>query len=122
MVHTIDQQVAEIRGLLETRLRVRGHSLAVQVRKAGRALPRAVRRDLAYMVQSADLVKNPKLARMVDPSHAQRAHRNAVAYLNTINPRERRITAAVNVVASIALVLLVTGAVVLYVLVQRGFV
>ncbi|WP_394179278.1 hypothetical protein [Yoonia maritima] len=122
MVHTIEQQVAEIRGLLETKLRVRGPSLAAQVRKAGRALPRAVRRDLAFMVQSADLVKNPKLARMVDPQRAERAHRNTVAYLNTVDAREQRITAVINVAASIALAVLVTAAVVLYVLVQRGFV
>ena len=122
MVHTIEQQVAEIRGLLETKLRVRGPSLAAQVRKSGRALPRAVRRDLAFMVQSADLVKNPKLARMVDPHRAERAHRNTVAYLNTVDAREQRITAVINVAASIALAVLVTAAVVLYVLVQRGFV
>jgi hypothetical protein len=122
MGQMIEQNIAEIRALLETKLRVRGASLAVQLRKARRQLPRAVRRDLTYLVESAELSQNPKLVRMVDTTRVARAHRNAVAFLENVDLREQRITGLINVVAAIALAILVTVALVIYVLVQRGYV
>lgn len=122
MVHMIEQNVAEIRALLESKLRVRGATLAVQVRKAGRRLPRAVRRDLTYLVESIELIKNPKLVRMVDANRTARAHRNTVAFLEGVNLREQRITGLINIVAAIALAILATAGLVIYVLVQRGYV
>lgn len=122
MVQTLEQQVDEIRTLLEIKLRVRGKTFDAQIKKAGRLLPRAVRRDVQFLSQSVELVKNPKLARMVDPARAQKAHGNVVTFLNTVDRREQQLTALINVTASIAFVVLVTAAVLLYVLVQRGFV
>ncbi len=118
----VHQQVTELRVLLDEKLGVRGRTLAIQIRKAGRLLPRHVRRDATYIAQSVALTDNPKLARMVDNAKLQRAHANVVAYLNSINVTERRVTAALNLAASIAFALLVTAVLVLFVLVQRGFV
>ena len=122
MVHMIEQNVAEIRALLESKLRVRGASLAVQARKAGRRLPRAVRRDLAYLIESSELIRNPKLVRMVDTNHTARAYRNTVAFLERVDLREQRITKLINLAAAIALAVLATAALVIFVLVQRGYV
>lgn len=122
MAQTFDQQVDEIRALLLQRLRARGRSLAVQTRKAGRQLPRPVRRDLAFLVQAEGLMHNPKLARMVDANRIDTAHRNAIAYLQTVNPNARRKDMLLTITASIGLGVLVVGVVLLYVLVQRGFV
>lgn len=122
MGEDVHKQVAEIQALLEEKLHARGRTLAAQLRKVGRLLPRHVRRDATYLAQSVALTDNPKLARMVDAKKINRAHANVVAHLNTINVTERRVTAALNLIASIAFVLLVTAALVLFVLVQRGFV
>ncbi|WP_238111759.1 hypothetical protein [Yoonia sp. I 8.24] len=122
MVQMIEQNIAEIRALFESKLRVRGASLAVQLRKARRHLPRAVRRDVTYLVETAELSQNPKLVRMVDTARIARAHRNTVAFLENVDLREQRITGLINVVAAIALAILVTAALVIYVLVQRGYV
>ena len=46
MTLTMHQMVDEVRAALADKLRVRGRSLAVQVRKAGRRLPRAVMRSI----------------------------------------------------------------------------
>lgn len=116
------QIVDEISALLDDKLRVRGKTLAAQVRKAGRRLPRAVRRDATFIVQSMALTDNPKLARMVDHKKLQRARANIVRHLEGVNLSEQRRTAALNMVASIAFVILFTGILVLFVLVQRGFV
>ena len=118
-IHT---QVAEISTLLEQKLRVRGRTLDAQIRKAGRLLPRHVRRDATYITQSIALTDNPKLARMVDTKKFARAHANVVRHLEGVNLSEKRTTAAINLIASIAFALLATGVLVLFVLVQRGFV
>ncbi|WP_296425238.1 hypothetical protein [Yoonia sp.] len=122
MDHALDHKIAEIRQLIETRLRIRGGNLRVQLRRAGRMLPRGIRRDLRYLADAEALAENPKLARMIDGARVNQAHRNAVAYLAGVDPRERMWNQLRNITASIALAFIVIFVVVLYVLVQRGFV
>jgi hypothetical protein len=122
MALTMHQMVEEVRAGLADKLRVRGRSLAVQVRKAGRRLPRAVRRDAVYLVQTVGLADNPKLARMIDMARAQAAHRNILQFLQTVDVAAERRGIALQIIASIALAILVTGILLLIVLVQRGFV
>lgn len=116
------QIVDEVRAALADKLRVRGRSLAVQVRKAGRRMPRSVRRDATYLVQTIGLADNPKLARMIDMRRAQAAHRNILLFLDTVDVAAERRALGLQIAASIALAILVTGILLLYVLVQRGFV
>jgi hypothetical protein len=122
MSKTLEQMVDEVREGLQSALQVRGKSLEVQVRRAGRRLPRSIRSDAAYLAQSVGLAQNPKLAKMIDMSRVQRAHAAVLAHLETIDLASERKTAALNMIASIAFALLVTGVLVLFVLVQRGFV
>lgn len=118
----LNHKIAEISALMQSHLRIKGRSLRVQESRAGRLLPRAVRRDIRYLLDTAALGDNPKLARMINTDKVARAHRNTVAYLQAIDVKERRKTALLNVTASIALGLIAVFVVVLYVLVQRGFV
>ncbi len=122
MALTMQQMVDEVREGLKGKLRVRGRSLAVQVRKAGRRLPRGVRRDAQFFVQSIGLADNPKLSRMIDMHRAQAAHRNIMSHLETVDVAAERRATALGILASITLAILVIGIVLLYVLVQRGFV
>jgi len=46
----------------------------VQVRKAGRQLPRRIRKDAQVVVSAMSLVDNPKTARMLDTSEAMPAN------------------------------------------------
>jgi hypothetical protein len=118
---TLQQMVDEVREGLAEKLRMRGRSLDAQIRKAGRLLPRGVKRDAAYLAQAVVLADNPKLARMVDLAKAKRAHGRVLSFLDTIDAGAQRRSAALNLVASIGLALLVTAALVLFVLAQRGF-
>ena len=122
MALTMHQMVDEVRAGLAGKLRVRGRTLAVQVRKAGRRLPRGVRRDAVYLVQTIGLADNPKLIPMIDMRRAQAAHRNILQFLETVDLAAERRRIALQIVASIALAVLVTGILLLVVLVQRGFV
>ena len=122
MVMRLQQMVDEVREGLVDKLRVRGRSLDVQVQRAGRLLPRRVKRDATYLAQAMALADNPKLARMVDMAQARQAHERVLGFLGGIDPGAQRRTAALNLVASIAFALLVTAVLVLFVLVQRGFI
>ncbi|WP_168769179.1 hypothetical protein [Yoonia maricola] len=118
----MQQMVDEVREAMESDLHVRGRSLEVQIRKAGRLLPRRVRQDATYLAQGVAVAANPKLARMVDMAKARQAHRRIVAYLGTVDIGAQRRNAALNLVASIAFALLMTGVLLLFVLWQRGFI
>ena len=103
-------------------MRVKGRDLRQQMRRAGRRLPRRQRRDLAYLIETEKIAQNPKLGRMVNDDKVAKAHANLVQYLNALNPREAMWNTVLHITASIALVLIVTFVIVVYVLVQRGFV
>ncbi|WP_322891786.1 MULTISPECIES: hypothetical protein [unclassified Yoonia] len=115
-------QIEEIRALIDQKLGVRARTFEAQVRKARRFLPRGLRRELIYVAQAQALVDNPKLQRMIDHQRLDAAYRNAVYHLQRIDVKERRRTAALNLAASIAFGLLVTGILVLVVLVQRDLI
>lgn len=122
MAKTLQQMVDEVRAAMETQLRVRGKSLDAQIRKAGRLLPRRVRHDATYLAQGATLAENPKLSKMIDMAKAQKAHRSVLAYLDSVDIGAQRRDAALNLVASIAFALLVTGVLLVFVLWARGFI
>ena len=104
-----------IRVLIEERLRIRARTLDQQLRKAGRSIPKAVQRDAHYLAQAGALAQNPKLARMIDATKADRAYANVTAYLKTVDPRARRKDTALRIAAVIALnLLLISGAAIWY--------
>jgi len=122
MTQQLLAKLDEIRALMETQMRVRGRDLPAQVRKAGRRLPRRVRHDLGYLLDSAKLAENPKLARMINTAKVARAHAAVVTHLQSLNPRAAMWTKILNITASVALALIVIFVVLIYVLVQRGFI
>jgi len=119
---TLQNMVDEVRAQMEEKLRVRGRSLEAQLRKAGRTLPRHVRRDATYLARALPMTANPKLARMVDLRQAQRAHKNILAHLQTVDIGAQRRDAALSLIASIAFALLTTGVLLMFVLWARGFI
>lgn len=118
----INTKVAEIRGLLATQLHVRGRTLDVQLRRAGRLLPAAVRREAHYVAQAAGLVRNPKLARMIDMDKVAQAHVRVVAHLQAVDPKKQLRDRLLNLLALNAFYILVVGIAVVVVLVWRGIV
>lgn len=122
MSETIEQMAAEVRAGLRAKLGLRGKTLAAQLRKGGRLLPRHVRRDATYLAQILPLANNPKLVRMIDQAKARQAHRNVLAHLDTIDLAAQRRNAALNMVASIAFGLLATIVLTIAVLWWQGLI
>ena len=81
----------KISALLTERFAVKGASLDQQLRRAGRRLPRAVKRDLRRIVEANALIGHPKLARTLDMRQVGRACDNVLQFLRSRNPvAERR--------------------------------
>lgn len=114
-------RTTEIGRLIDERLGLRGRTLDRQVRRAGRLLPRGIAREARFLAQTAQIAPNPRLQRMIDAAHVDRAHRIVRDHLLGVNRRDRRITRALGVASVIAFNLLVVGALLLTVLVWRGY-
>ena len=76
--------------LIEQKLGVRGKGLERKLRKAGRLLPRYVRREAAQIVAAQRLTAHPKLMMQTDPSALDRAFRQCERWLKTVDPAKRR--------------------------------
>lgn len=122
MKTALDKIVEDVAQALRDGLRLRGQSLAVLTRKAGRRLPSAVRRDASYLVECQAVAQNPKLARRINLARAKAARHRILLHLESVNIGAERVTMVFSIVASVAFVLIVTGIGVLFVLVQRGYV
>ncbi len=120
--NTPHAQVDEVRNLMETRLRVRGKTLEQQVRKAGRLLPRAERREAVYLAQAATVLDHPKLSRMVDASKMSNAHAKVSSFLSKIDPKDRKKGRILAWLGSISFIGIVVFIGVVWVLVARGIV
>lgn len=94
---------------MRSNLRIRGKTLPLQLRKAGRLVPRAVRREAEFLVQAQTQAQHPKLSRMVDIAHANQAHRTVVEFLDTIDPAERRKDRILGILGVLALNILLIG-------------
>lgn len=122
MAMTLQDMVAEVRAELAEKLRVRGRSLEVQIRKARRHLPRYVRKEAAYLAKVLALTRNPKLARTIDHRRAQAAHDTILRYLRSVDFAQARRTALLNFLASLAFGLLSTLVLVVFLLWARGLI
>jgi len=106
----LDIWIDDVRTMLRARLSIRGKTLPAQIRKAGRLLPKAVRRDAASLAEAQTLMQNPKLARIVDTAKLEQAHQSVITYLETIDPKERRKDRLLGILGYLALNVLLFGA------------
>lgn len=97
----------QLASLIEERLGIRGHGLEVKLRRAGRALPRYVRREAKVIADAEQLSANPKLMRRVDLSGLDKSYRKCESWLKSVDPNERRKTRALSFLATNAFNLLV---------------
>lgn len=118
---TPQKQADEIARLIGARLGIRGATLDTRIRKAGRLLPRRIRRDAELLVRAADFAEHPKLARLIDPTEQRRAHRDCKKYLEQIDGTERLVRMVLALLSANAFNLLAVTALVIAVLVWRGF-
>ena len=119
-IGVIHAKADEVYAAMGERLSVGGQDLSARTRKAGRLLPRRIRRDALYMANAAELAENPKLVRMIDPARYEAAYRACMTHLKTVDPTERRKDMFLSVAGGISFAVFAVGGLTLSVLVWRG--
>ncbi|MBC7154528.1 MAG: hypothetical protein H5U19_07955 [Rhodobacteraceae bacterium] len=107
--------------LMEERLKVRGAGLPEKLRRGGRLLPRKVRVQAQYLAEACRQAEHPHLRVRVDMARVAGAYDATVRHLTGINRWQRRRVAALDFLASAAFNLLVLAALVIAVLIWRGY-
>lgn len=113
-------RVVQLQGALAQKMRARGRTLDAQLRRARRRLPRHQRRAAATILGAQDWMAHPKLARVVDFAHVNKAFAELNAYLDRIDPKEQRKTALLRVAGGIVLRLAGLGALIYALIRWRG--
>lgn len=115
-------RLASLRGALADKLGARGHDLSGQLRRAGRRLPRRLRREAQLLVRAEEMGRHPKFARLVDPRMVARAEGRLSRHLEGIDSAAIRRGRAKDRVALLALYVLATSVLVVALLWWRGLV
>ncbi|WP_226779423.1 hypothetical protein [Oceaniglobus trochenteri] len=118
---TPEQQAQDIADLIGARLGIGGQGLERKVRRAGRLLPRRIRREAGVLIEGAKLSAHPKLSRMVDPAAQKQAYRDCKRFLEQIDGSERIIRFVLGIVTANAFNFLAVSAALIAVLVWRGY-
>jgi nitrate/nitrite-specific signal transduction histidine kinase len=92
----------KLRGLLQQKLGVRGHDLRQSLRRAGRRLPRGVRKQGEALIRAEMLARNPKTARQVDAAAVDAAFGQVRAHLEALDATELRKTRILSLTAAVA--------------------
>lgn len=118
---TPTEQADEIAALIGARLGVSGQGLEVKLRRAGRLLPRRIRRDAETVAEAARLSDHPRLAKRLSGRDHDKAYRDCKRFLERIDGSERIVRFALGIVTANALNVLVVGALLIAVLLWRGY-
>ena len=95
--------------LLQDRLGIRGKTFSIKLHRAGRLLPRFARRAGAEVAQAETMMGHPRLAALVDADRVDRAAGILGDHLKGIDPKERRKTRALHLLASVVFNLALLG-------------
>lgn len=116
-----ERQAQEIADLIGSRLGVRGRGLEEKVRRAGRLLPKRIRRDAAILVDAERVASHPRLARQIDAEVLHKAHRDCKRFLEQIDGSEQVVRMVLGLLTANAFNVLALFTLIVAVLVWRGF-
>ncbi len=96
-----------VRELLAARLGLKPRALAAMEAPARRRLPRALRRDLAFLARTEAHCQNPARAHQYDPARVVAARERLERHLTRLDPARRRRARRAGFVAALLVNLLV---------------
>lgn len=118
---TVQQMADRVAELMEERLRIRGDGLDEKLRRGGRALPKRVRREAEFLAQAARVAQVPKLLVQIDNAKVTEAYDACLRYLRPLGKGARLRGFLLDLAASWGFAILATVALVVVVLIWRGF-
>lgn len=117
----VKQMADRVAGLMEERLRIRGATLSDKLGRGGRLLPRRVRSSARLLADAAERAGNPRLAAQLDHARIAAAYDDCLRHLQPIGSAARVRNTILDASAMLAAVAIVTAALVISVLVWRGY-
>lgn len=122
MATTSVQQMADrAADLMEEHLKIRGKGLAEKLRRGGRLLPRKIRAQARLLAEAAEQARHPHLRLRIDMARTTEAYDSLCRHLTTLSRWERRRIAALNLLGGLAFNMLLLAALLIAVLLWRGF-
>lgn len=118
--NAFQSRVTRLQTALSDKMRVRGATLEQQLRRAERRLPRRQRRAAATILGAQDWMAHPKLARVLDFSHVNKAFADLDGHLDRIDPTEERKTALLRLIGVIVIRLMGLAVLIYAILKWRG--
>lgn len=106
--------------LLEEQLDIRGQGLGAKLGRAGRRLPRWVRREFDALQDALDYAEHPKLQQRIDYGRLETGLHKAEAWLEAVDPWDRRKGLVLGWLGGNAVNLLLVAALAIGVMVWRG--
>lgn len=118
----LEQLSGQVSEMIGERLRVRGANLKARVKKAGRLLPKSVRRAAGELVEAEEMAQNPVLAKIVDADAVSRAYQTCVRFLTDVDPDAARSRARYNMASLISLQVIIVAVLAIAVMQWRGLI
>ncbi|MEQ6201648.1 hypothetical protein ABMC88_01220 [Sulfitobacter sp. HNIBRBA2951] len=112
----------KLRGLMQQKLDVRGRDLRQSLRRAGRRLPRGVRKSGAALMRAEMLAHNPKTARQIDAEQVQQDYDKLYNHLHTIDVDEVRKSRLLSITGAIVANIILVAVLFIVWLWWRGYV
>jgi hypothetical protein len=112
----------KLRALMKQKLNVSGHNLHQSLRRAGRRLPRGVRKRGAALTRAEMLAHNPKTARQLNAEEVERDCEVVRNYLTALDVSEMRKSRLLSVAGAVVANLLLVAVLFAVWLWWRGYV
>lgn len=117
----VKEMVAEVSDLLADRMKARGEDMAARLRHVRRRLPRRLRAEADRLAEAEEMAGHPRLAQQLDHERLAEAHAVLMRHLAPMGAADRRIGWILSILASVAFNLLLLFALLIAVLIWRGF-
>ena len=122
MYSSVQQMADRVAELMELRLRIRGDGLGEKLRRGRRMLPRKVSAAAAYLADTAEQARVPKLVSQIDSERTAEAYDTCVRYLKPLGAGARRKALLWQVLGGVAVATFATLAGLIAVLLWRGYI
>lgn len=116
----LDARTRRLARLMEDRLDIRGDGFEAKLARAGRKLPKHLKRDGEALAEALRLAEHPRLGRQVDARRLRKAARRLERYLLRVDAQARRMGLVLDWLAGNAFNLIVVAALAAAVLIWRG--
>ncbi|EPX80899.1 hypothetical protein thalar_01121 [Litoreibacter arenae DSM 19593] len=118
----VDQLAERISALLREKLGIRGPSLEAQTRRAGRTLPRHVRRAALALADAERMAQAPTMRLRLDPGQVSAAYDTCLRYLEGVDEKALKSKAFFGFASTVIVQIVVVAGVAITVLRWRGYI